>query len=289
MGYHYYMRFPEGKLKAVTLSYDDGVKADLHLAEILDKYGMKGTFNINTHDLGEDRPNKTSVAQMKDLLERGHELAVHGEHHLAPGVVSPTTGLIDVLDCRRKLEDCFGRIIRGMAYPNSGIRYFCNGSNYEIVKGYLKALGIAYARTLGGDNNAFTLPDDFHAWMPTAKHTNPRLMEWVDEFLALNEENVNTSRKYVRLFYLWGHSYEFDNADNWDVIENFCARISGKDDVWYATNIEIYEYVKAYESMVVSAECDRFYNPTATTLWIIVEHTVYSIAPGETLTVPRRK
>lgn len=43
-----FLRFPEGKFKAVTLSYDDGVHADIRFAGILDKYGMKGTFNINS-------------------------------------------------------------------------------------------------------------------------------------------------------------------------------------------------------------------------------------------------
>lgn len=288
MGQHCYLRFPGGKLKAVTFSYDDGVKADLRLAEIFDRYGLKGTFNINTHDLGRDNPGKTTVEEMKDLLARGHELAVHGDHHLAPGVVSPTTGLIDALDCRRALEACFGRIIRGMAYPNSGIRYFCNGSDYDTVKGYLSQMGIAYARTLAGDNDLFRLPTDFYAWMPTAHHINPELMNWMEKFLKIKEEELTSPNKYPRLFYLWGHSYEFDNNGNWDLIERFCERISGKDDTWYATNIEIYEYVTAYNSLVVSAEGDRFYNPTATTLWIIVERTVYSIAPGETLSIPRK-
>ena len=288
MGQHYFLRFPGGKLKAVTLSYDDGVRADLRLADILDRYGMKGTFNINTHDLGKDNPNKTTVAEMKDLLERGHELAVHGDHHLAPGVVSPSVGIIDALDCRRSLESCFQRIIRGMAYPNSGIRYFCNGSDYAAVRGYLSQIGIAYARTLGGDNDSFMLPTDFYAWMPTAKHTNPALMEWTDKFLSLEESKIVPPNKYPRLFYVWGHSYEFDNADNWDVIENFCARISGKEDTWYATNIEICDYVTAYNSMQVSAEGDRFYNPTATTLWIAVEREIYRLSPGETLYAPRK-
>ncbi|MBE6590388.1 MAG: polysaccharide deacetylase [Ruminococcaceae bacterium] len=288
MGQHYYLRFPGGKLKAVTLSYDDGVKADLRLAEILDRYGMKGTFNINTHDLGEDNPRKTTVAEMQNLLDRGHELAVHGDFHLAPGVVSPTVGIIDVLDCRRALETSFGRIIRGMAYPNSGIRYFCNGSDYGGVRSYLSQLGIAYARALAGDNNSFMLPTDFYAWMPTAKHTNPALMEWTEEFLNIKEEELPPPRKHPRLFYVWGHSYEFDNDNNWGLIENFCARISGKEDTWYATNIEICDYVAAYHSMQVSAEGDRFYNPTATMLWIAVERDIYSIAPGETLWAPRK-
>ena len=45
------------------------------------------------------------------------------------------------------------------------------------------------------------------------------------------------------MFYLWGHSYEFDENDNRDVIEKFAEFVGGRDDIWYATNIEIYDYV----------------------------------------------
>ena len=43
-----YMKLKDGKSKVLTLSYDDGVVQDIRLIGILDKYGIKGTFNINT-------------------------------------------------------------------------------------------------------------------------------------------------------------------------------------------------------------------------------------------------
>ena len=42
-----HMRFPEGKTKAVTLSYDDGVTQDKRLAELFRSHGLKCTFNLN--------------------------------------------------------------------------------------------------------------------------------------------------------------------------------------------------------------------------------------------------
>ena len=47
-----YMRFPEGREKALTFSYDDGVLADRKLIEIFDRYGLKGTFNLNNELFG---------------------------------------------------------------------------------------------------------------------------------------------------------------------------------------------------------------------------------------------
>ena len=42
------MRFPEGKSKALTLSYDDGVEQDRTLLDILNAAGLKCTFNLNS-------------------------------------------------------------------------------------------------------------------------------------------------------------------------------------------------------------------------------------------------
>ena len=76
-----------------------------------------------------------------------------------------------------ELEEKCGRIIRGMAYPDTGIVLMRNFGDYQAIKNYLTELDIAYARTLGSDNDSFLIPEDFHAWMPSAHHTNPKLME----------------------------------------------------------------------------------------------------------------
>ena len=280
-----FMRYPEGKFKAVTFSYDDGVRADVRFAGILDKYKMKGTFNINSGFFG--RKNKLTPEEIKtSILDAGHEVAVHGENHVAPGIGSSVSVIGDVLDCRRTLESEFGIIIRGMAYPDTGIRVMHNGNDKNEIKAYLRSLGIVYSRTLGGDNDTFMLPTDFLEWMPSAHHNNPKLMEYVDKFVSLKEENTRSANRFPRLFYLWGHSYEFDDRDNWNVIEDFCEAISGKDDTWYATNMEIYEYVKAYESLVTSADGKRIYNPSLKDVWIDVDgKSQYKIASGETVVI----
>jgi len=281
-----FLRFPGGKLKAVTLSYDDGVRADIRMADVLNRHGMKCTFNINSGSLDGKDPNRLTAAEIQThLINSGHEVAIHGERHMAPGIVPPAMGIADALNCRTDLERIFDRLIRGMAYPDSGITKMHGGNDVETIKTYLRDLGIVYARTLGSDNNTFMLPTDWLAWMPTAHHNNPKLMEWVDAFLAINEDNIRWAGKYPRLFYLWGHSYEFDNNQNWDLIEKFCDVIGGKEDIWYATNIEICEYVRAYESLIRSADGNRIYNPTLTDLWLCIDHVPYTIRSGETLCV----
>ena len=166
---YYFPRFPDGKTKAVTLSYDDGYETDIRMAQTLDRYGMKGTFNINSAYIGIP-PRATKAELQTHLLDRGHELAVHGACHKAPGLMRTADGLRDVFECRLALEQSFGCIVRGMAYPDSGIQRTLNGTNLQSIYHYLSELGIVYARTLGGDNNGFRLPQDWLAWRPTCIH-----------------------------------------------------------------------------------------------------------------------
>ena len=288
MSYRYrFLRFPEGRAKAVTFSYDDGVKADIRLASVLEKYGLRGTFNINRAG-DSDTPNRVTKEEIKKhILDAGHEIAVHGYSHRAPCKQRPIEVISDVLDCRRHLEDTFGIIVRGMAYPDSGIRTNTSGcANYDEVKSLLCSLDIAYSRTLGGDNDTFALPTDWYAWMPTAHHNNPKILDYIDKFNALSQDkSVYVAARDPKLMYIWGHSYEFDNADNWEHLDEICRRLSGREDTWYATNIEIYNYVNAYGSLVFSADGMTVYNPTLIDVWMTVDGTDYVVRSGETVRI----
>lgn len=277
-----FLRFPGGKPKAVTFSYDDGVREDIQLVEIINRHGIKCTFNLN-NDIMRGENNFTDEEIKKYFLSNGHEVAVHGSMHRALGNVSAIDGIRDVLECRLELEKKTGKIIKGMAYPDTGITVFVNNASYESIKNYLKDLGIVYSRTLGGDNNSFQLPQDWYAWMPTAHHNNPQIMEYIDEFVNMDlSTKTYCARRQPRLFYMWGHSYEFRNADNWEHLEEICAKLGGKDDTWYATNMEIHDYVEAYNSLVYSADGRKVYNPTLIRIWVDVDGVLYDIAPGET-------
>lgn len=282
-----HMRYPGGKPKAVTFSYDDGVRQDIRLAALTAERGIKCTFNINSGLVAEvpggDKLTWEEIG--KELLGRGHEVAIHGEYHLAPGSFPAFIGLRDALRCREQLEAHLGRIVRGMAYPNSGITRFTGGADYETVRRYLQDIGVAYARSLSGDNNGFRLPEDWYCWIPTAHHNNPHVLDWAREFTGLNVNEAYVDNRYPRLFYVWGHSYEFDRHGNWDRMEALCDILCGKADVWYAANIEICDYVNAFRSLLFSADGTRVYNPTAQALYFETEKQVYRVSPGETLTI----
>lgn len=280
-----FMRFPEGKSKAVTLSYDDACIQDKRFSDVITACGMKCTFNLMSDELKVGK-GLTQEDVNEYILSRGHEVAVHGYFHRAEGALRPIEGIRDVLDCRMELEKKYGRIIRGMAYPDTGVSILSNGASYASVKNYLTELDIAYART-GGNHNRFYLPEDWHRWEPNAHHNCPELFEYIDEFLKIDLSSEYCALRMPRLFYMWGHSYEFDTDNNWKRLDDICKRLSGKEDIWYATNIEIYDYVKAYNSLVYSADGTVIYNPTLYTLWFDTDGELGSINPGETLFVKK--
>ena len=84
------------------------------------------------------------------------------------------------------------------------------------------------------------------------------------------------------VFYLWGHSYEFEDSNTWNIIEEFGEYIGGREEIWYATNMEIYEYVTAWRQLVYSADGTVAYNPTNTELFIKTAAGLFSLLPGET-------
>ena len=132
--------------------------------------------------------------------------------------------IVLVDDNRIYLENKLGMIIRGMAYPDSGITKMHGEITYEQVKEILTQLDVAYCRTLGGDNEKFMLPTDWHAWMPTAHHINPHLLKFIENFNSLDPDGARGANRFPRLFYLWGHSFEFERNNNWELLDTIWSR-----------------------------------------------------------------
>ncbi len=273
------MRFPGGLGKALTLSYDDGVEQDARLTAILKNAGIRCTFNLNSglwapegHAWPEGQVHRRLTASAARALYASPEweVAVHGLTHASfPSLPLPLL-LTEILEDRRNLEKTFSTLVRGAAYPY--------GAFDETARRALADCGIAYCRTVNS-THAFRLPDDWLALHPTCHHDDPRLGALLDRFL---EEKAGWE---CRLFYLWGHSYEFEGNGNWHVIEDFARRAGGHSDVWYCTNIQVCDYVRDFRRLVFSADGRQVTNPTASVLWFSENGTVKRIAPGETVCI----
>ena len=273
MYYERYMRFPGGMEKAITFSYDDGVVADKKLIAIMDKYGLKGTFNLNSKlfNVPEWHGRMDEEQTINTFKNSGHEVALHGARHIFLGKVPLPLAVKEVADNRAYLEEKFGCIVNGMAYAYSGV-------DDETVQA-LKALGVQYARTTVS-THSFAIPSDWLHLNPTVHHTEPCLKVLTDKFLSGKPSDEFKNRE-PWLFYIWGHSYEFDDNDNWDVIEDVCRRISQAGGVWAATNGDICDYVKCYQSLVYSLDGERVFNPSHRTVWLEIRGKVYGIESGE--------
>ena len=272
-----FMRFKDGKPKALTLSYDDGIEQDIRLVSILDKYGLKCTFNVSAGclcDKKEIYPKEQILgrfltkSQAVELYKNsGHEVAIHGYKHPYLDQLATNYAMYEIIKDRKELEKLFGTMIRGCAYPFG--KY-----NDDVVR-ILELAQIKYARTV---ENTFTfdIPTDWLRLKPTCRHLSGNFMELTEKFIELNSMKPS-------LFYVWGHSFEFERDNNWDLIENFGQRIGNRDDIWYATNIEIYDYVEAYKNLQFSANGKKAYNPSVIDVWIFSNDEVYKIPAGETV------
>ena len=274
-----YMRFPNGKAKALTLSYDDNVEQDIKFIDILNAHGLKCTFNLNSGGYTEEgtvypegevhrRLTKTRATELYG--GSGHEVAVHSVNHPFLEQLPASVAALEVLNDRLALEEQFGCIIRGMAYPY--------GTYSDELVEVLKNCGIVYSRTIKSTEK-FDIPTDWLRLPATCHHNNPRLMELARSFVEAEYKRA------PKLFYLWGHTYEFESNNNWKVIEEFAEYIGNRDDIWYATNIEIYEYIEDYKRLIYSANGKRVMNPTARSLYISTGKITYELRPGETITI----
>ena len=230
--------FGDGKKKAVTFSFDDGDTQDQRLIAILNKYGLKGTFNLNSEQLGKAqsliREDKTVAhvhprpEEIRGLYE-GHEVAAHTlTHPLLTGL--PDEEVIRQVECDRKnLSELVGYEVVGMAYPCGGVN-----NDERCAKLIKENTGVRYARTITS-TESFDPQADLLRFNPTCYHHGDwnKLFALADEFLALKTESP-------KIFYIWGHAYEFDiYPERWAIFEDFLKKISGKDDIFYGTNKEV--------------------------------------------------
>jgi len=227
------MIFPDGKKKCLTLSFDDQITQDRRLIAILKKYDLKCTFNLNSGTFGlkgevevlghKASHNKIERSEAKDLY-KGFEIAAHTVNHPDLTKLSEEEIRKEVTEDVKSLQELAENQIIGMAYPYGTF-------NDDVVR-ILKECGIKYCRTVNQTVD-FSLPKDFVVWHPSGHFGDDYMDELTERFLNTDEP---------ALLYVWGHSYEFDALDSWAEFEDFCKKVSGRDDIWYATNGEVYNW-----------------------------------------------
>jgi len=232
------MKMFNGKMKAVTFSYDDGTVQDKRLLDIFNKYGLKATFNLNSELLGKKRNitvdgvdichDKIEPQDIRHIYE-GHEIASHTlTHPRLPDISDDGEVIRQVETDRLRLSELAGYEVVGFAYP-------CGGKNCDsrVSKLIRENTGIKYCRTIIS-NHGFERQENLYEFNPTVHHHR----EW-DKMYELAEKFIKLSPDTPSVFYIWGHSFEFDIRNDWERFEDFCRMISGRSDIYYGTNKDV--------------------------------------------------
>ena len=226
-----------GKNKAFTFSFDDGVMQDVRVIEILDKYGLKATFNLNSGKWGAKYPYESngrmvertilSPGQVRETY-KNHEVAAHTVTHFNLTELPDECVVWQVEQDCRMLQSLVGYEVQCMAYPCGGVN-----NDDRVAKLIKENTQIKISRTITS-NYSFDLQENLLRFNPTLHFRDKRLFELAEEFINLQTDEP-------KIFYVWGHTYELDACDGeWERFEKFCAMIADKEDIFYGTNGEIF-------------------------------------------------
>ncbi|MBQ7793533.1 MAG: polysaccharide deacetylase family protein [Clostridia bacterium] len=229
-----------GKNKAITFSFDDGVTQDIRLIEIFNKYNLKATFNLNSELLGLDgevrldentkaRHMKVKPEDVKHIYQ-GHEVAVHTlTHPRLPEIEDDKEIIRQVEQDRLNLSKLADYDVVGMAYPCGGVN-----NDDRVAKIIKENTGVKYSRTITS-NYGFDLQANLYRFNPTL-----HLFWEFDKMDELAVKFLEMEADKPQIFYIWGHAYEFDfKPELWDRFDKFCELISNKNDIFYGTNKEV--------------------------------------------------
>lgn len=262
--------YPQGKEKAFSVSYDDGVLQDIRLVELMNRYGIRGTFNLNSalmesgfawiHENGM-MVKRLSPVEAAGLYD-GHEIASHTLTHPYMHDLTESEILRQMGEDKRALEEMFGREVEGFAVP---FEFYS-----QQIADCAKASGFAYARMSECTGNYCPWQDRYY-WKCGMFHLQPQLRDFVAGFLETEEE--------LALCQIVGHSYDLDAEDLWDTTEEIFQSVAGHEDIWLATNLQLFHYLMAMSALDVADGCAV--NRSDTELWLKVDDRIVALQPGE--------
>ncbi len=272
------MLFPQGKSKALILSFDDGRVADKHLVKLMNEYGLVGTFHLNSNKLG--TKDYLTKEEIKSLF-KGHEISGHTANHPSLPSLSKIDVIYEVLDDRKELERLTAYPVRGMSYPF--------GTTNDFVVEAITGLGIEYARTVGDTYN-FNIPSEFLKWQPTIHlfgktnyipNDTANDKRELGQFYQLTNDFLKTNS--LALYYVWGHSWEYEGTGNkWAEVEKFFKLISKNPDIYYTTQIGLVDYINAFKNLKFSVDKSMVTNLSAINVFVKINGKVFTIEAGST-------
>lgn len=261
--------YPNGKRKAFNITYDDGVLQDVRFVALLNRYGLKGTFNLNSQLMEEEfawihpcgmEVKRLSTEAVQGLYD-GHEIASHTLSHPYMQELPEFEILRQLGEDKQRLETLFGREVRGFAVP---FDYYS-----DLIARCAQICGFEYAR-MSEFSLSYVPCTDWYYWKTGVYHIMPELIPFVEGFLKSDQE--------LAVCQIVGHSYDLDAENLWETMEEICATIAVQEDVWPCTNLELVRYLKAM------AQFDSV-NKSGMDLWFECDGEVIMVHPGESLNI----
>ncbi|MDO8299207.1 polysaccharide deacetylase family protein [Lacisediminimonas sp.] len=220
-----------------SCSIDDGHPSDMRTAELLQRHGIAATFYIPVRNReGHPVLRPTEIR----ALDREFEIGSHTLDHCFLKTLTVDDAHAQISEGKAQLEQLLGHRVAGFCYP---------GGKYGARDiGMVQTAGFSYARTtmnlcLDTGDNPFEMPTacQFH---PHARNVYLRNFirggAWSKRTellrLAMRHENwierINAMFDYAcetgGVFHLWGHSRDIGQANAWDELDAFLARVAGR-------------------------------------------------------------
>jgi len=233
----------------VTISVDDGHETDFKAAELLNKYGLQGTFYIPARN--PERP-VMSEDQMRGLAT-SFEIGAHTMNHVPLKSLPDSEAWVEIADSKRWLEDTLGKPAVSFCYPR--------GKFNRATPGLVKKAGFLGARTClynlnGFPRNPFLWGLSTHAYshsrtiqlrhatleanfagMLNFVHTHKGATDWQQHFLYALEHVEQRGG----IAHLYLHGWEIDELKQWDRVEAIFAEISSRSRFAKVTNGFLFE------------------------------------------------
>ena len=266
--------YPGGKKKAFNITYDDGVYQDLRFVMLMNRYGLKGTFNLNSQLMEQEfiwqHESGLRIRRLpKELalhLYDGHEVASHSLTHPDMRWLDEGQIMYEMGHDKWQLEQLFGREVTGFALP---FDYYS-----DTIARCAERLGFEYSRC-SEETYSYQPPEDYYHWAAGTYHVMPGFRAFVEGFFHTDEE--------LALCQIVGHSYDLDVGDMWEEMEDILRRVAADENIASMTNAELVRYLKAMRAAEISDEYIR--NNSDTELFFEIEGETIVLKPHEELII----
>lgn len=221
-------------------SFDDGLRQDIRIVEILRKYKIGATFNLNSNMFGrKQRTVRLGNMGFKDVapeeIKKGFfslpyvssdrlteeeavklydhfEIAAHTCNHLDLTKLNRQQAKEEMLRDKEKLEKIFSRPVIGLAYPF--------GKTNNDIEELAKECGFQYARTVAFQKSVTPPKEEKLLRLPiTGWHCFGNVFKQIDQFVKTDVKDSDL------LFVMFAHGYEFDYGTgkaSWEKFESMC-------------------------------------------------------------------